>query len=292
MVMTQAGAQETSDVKPPASGLKERAKGALMFAPVVLLLIWWGGAPFIWMMGAAAAIGGFEWARMVLTGKDNVPKALFYVAAGAAALPVMVSGMMYSPLIAFWFLLALCFLLFAYNFSQSGPSAKLTIFGVIYIAFAISIMVWLRGAENGLYHFCTLLFIVWASDIAAYFTGRTLGGPKLAPVISPKKTWSGFFGSSVGAGLAAAGMASPWILDKLDIVGGTIGGMGWLGYFILGFILAMFGQMGDLFISIFKRHFGVKDTGALIPGHGGILDRIDALLLVALIFGSIKVVAG
>lgn len=290
--MTDASAEKSPDVKPPAGGLKERAKGALMFAPVVLLLIWWGGAPFTWLMGAAAAIGGFEWARMVLTGKDNAPKGMAYVAAGAAALPVMVSGMMYSPLIAFWFLLALCFLLFAYNFSQSGPSAKLTIVGVIYISFAISIMVWLRGAENGLYHFCTLLFIVWASDIAAYFTGRTLGGPKLAPVISPKKTWSGFFGSSVGAGLVAAGMAGPWLTVQLGVAGGTIGGMGEGGYFVMGFVLAMFGQMGDLIISIFKRHFGVKDTGALIPGHGGILDRIDALLLVALVFGSLKVLAG
>lgn len=280
----------TPEVKPPSSGLKERAKGALMFAPFVLLVIWWGGAPFTWMMAAAGAIGGFEWARMVLTGKDNIPKAMPYVAAGAAGLPVMVSGMMYSPMVAFWFLLAMCFLLFAYNFSQSGPSAKLTIFGVIYVAFAISIMVWLRSTPGGLYHFCTLLFIVWASDIAAYFTGRTFGGPKLAPVISPKKTWSGFFGSSVGAGLVAAAMASTWVVDRLGVE--TIGGMGWLGYFVLGFVLAMFGQMGDLFISIFKRHFGVKDTGALIPGHGGILDRIDALLLVALIFGSIKVLAG
>jgi len=284
--------EKSPDVKPPAGGLKERAKGALMFAPVVLLLIWWGGEPFTWMMGAAAAIGGFEWARMVLTGKDNAPKGIVYVAAGAAALPVMVSGMMYSPLISFWFLLALCFLLFAYNFSQNGPSPKLTIFGVIYISFAVSIMVWLRGTEHGLYHFCTLLFIVWASDIAAYFTGRTFGGPKLAPVISPKKTWSGFFGSSVGAGLVAAGMASAWLTAQLDVAGGTIGGMGPVGYFVMGFVLAMFGQLGDLFISIFKRHFGIKDTGALIPGHGGILDRIDALLLVALVFGSLKILAG
>lgn len=280
--------------KPPASGLKERAKGALMFAPVVLFLIWWGGAPFIWMMGAAAAIGGFEWARMVLTGKENAPKHMPYIAAAVAGLPVMVSGMMYSPIVSLWFLLALCFLLFAYNFSQNGPSAKLTIFGVIYVSFAISIMVWLRdgATASGLYHFTTLLFIVWASDIAAYFTGRTFGGPKLAPVISPKKTWSGFFGSSVGAGLVAAAMACPWLVEKIGMQGDTIGGMGALGYFILGFVLAMFGQAGDLFISIFKRHFGVKDTGALIPGHGGILDRIDALLLVALIFGSVKVIAG
>lgn len=272
----------------------ERVRGAALFAPVVLLVIWVGGAPFIWMMGAAAAIGGFEWARMVMTGKENAPKPLPYVAASVSGLAVMASGMVGNPIMALWFLLALCFMLFSYNFAQGGPSIKLTIFGLIYVAFAISIMVWLRDgkAVSGLYHFTTLLFIVWASDIAAYFTGRTLGGPKLAPKISPKKTWSGFFGSSVGAGAVAAAMACPWLVAQIGMESQTIGGMGATGYFVLGFILAMFGQMGDLFISIFKRHFGVKDTGALIPGHGGILDRIDAMLLVALVFGSVKVVAG
>ena len=149
-------------------------------------------------------------------------------------------------------------------------------------------MIWLRnGTAYGFYNMLTLLLLVWSSDSFAYFTGRAIGGPKLAPKISPKKTWAGFWGSSVGAGVVLAGLACPWVLAQFDIE--TIGHLSWAGYAALGFVLAMAGQAGDLFISIFKRHYGVKDTGSLIPGHGGILDRIDALLLVALLFGAIVI---
>jgi phosphatidate cytidylyltransferase len=293
--MNAEPATPAPDAKPPvSSSLKERAKGALMFAPPVLFIIWWGGAPFAWMMAAAAAIGAFEWTRMVLTGKEDVPAQLVNLTAACAAIAVLVSYMVMNPVTALWFLLALSALVVAYNFSKKGPQVRLVVFGLIYVAFAVAMMVWLRdgASKAGLFHFCTLLFIVWASDICAYFTGRSLGGPKLAPKISPKKTWSGFFGSSVGAGLVAAGMAAPWTLDLMGLSGQTLGGMGPAGYFALGFVLAMFGQAGDLFISFFKRKFGVKDTGTLIPGHGGILDRIDALLLVAVIFGALKAILG
>ena len=125
----------------------------------------------------------------------------------------------------------------------------------------------------------TLLLIIWASDVSAYFSGKAIGGKKLAPKISPKKTWAGFIGSSIGAAIIAA--VSTLFVTK------TIGHMSWFGYAVMGSTLAMFGQVGDLLISVFKRHYGIKDTGTIIPGHGGILDRIEALLFVALLFGSL-----
>lgn len=172
--------------------------------------------------------------------------------------------------------------------SDKKYRAALMLFGIVYIGFSMGMMVWLRNfSDYGLYNMLTLLLIVWASDIFAYFTGKTIGGPKLAPKISPKKTWAGFIGSSIGAGIVATGLTCPLALEKWDVV--TIGQMSWMGYAMMGFILAMFGQMGDLFISFIKRRYKVKDTGTLIPGHGGILDRIDALLLVTLLFGVLVI---
>jgi phosphatidate cytidylyltransferase len=273
----------TATPKPPDSSFQTRLKSALILAPLVLIIVYIGSVPFTLLMAFAAGVGVQEWADMVLGGKKPIGRlAAFFAALGAAS-----AGMFYSPVAALCFLLALCFLIFAVNFSQGGPSVKLLLFGVIYIGFSCAVMIWLRGghAMQGLYFFSTLLAIVWASDVFAYFTGKTIGGPKLAPKISPKKTWAGFIGSSVGAALASAGLACPKLTHALDV--DTLGNMGWLGYAVMGFFLAMAGQAGDLFISMFKRHFNVKDTGNLIPGHGGILDRIDALLLVAILYGIV-----
>jgi phosphatidate cytidylyltransferase len=269
--------------KPPDSSLRTRLKSALIMAPLVLAIVYIGSVPFTLMMAGAAGIGVQEWANMVLPDKKQLGKLAAFFAALAAAS----TGMFYSPVAALCFLLALCFLIFAVNFSQGGPSLKCLLPGMIYIGFSISVMIWLRGGHSvqGLYFFSTLLAIVWASDIFAYFTGKAIGGPKLAPKISPKKTWAGFIGSSVGAAAVAAALTCPKLTAALDV--DTLGGMRWPGYAAMGFVLAMVGQAGDLSISMFKRHFNVKDTGTLIPGHGGILDRIDALMLVAIVYGII-----
>jgi phosphatidate cytidylyltransferase len=111
---------------------------------------------------------------------------------------------------------------------------------------------------------------VWSADSLAYFAGRIIGGPKLAPVISPKKTWAGLGGAVAGSALASLAFA-------------LIAGLP--GLFLLAFLaglLAIVEQAGDLFKSAMKRHYGVKDSGRLIPGHGGVIDRVDGLVAVAM----------
>ena len=197
------------------SSFKTRMKSAAIFGPAVLAVIGFGGGAFHLMMAAAAAVSANEWCKMVL--KDQkVPTHLINLVTGLAGLAVLTAGMVLNPVTSLWFLLSLCFLIFAYNYSQHGPSLKNVFIGLVYIGFSIDVMVWLRAGSStqGLYQFVTLLFIVWGSDVFAYLTGRAIGGPKLAPSISPKKTWAGFIGSSLGAGLIAAGLS----LDRKSVV--------------------------------------------------------------------------
>jgi phosphatidate cytidylyltransferase len=113
-----------------------------------------------------------------------------------------------------------------------------------------------------------LMLVTWATDIFAYFAGRSIGGPKLAPKISPNKTWAGLIGGMAGAALVGAGAA--WLLSIGE------------PFFWLGAPMGLLAQLGDLYESRVKRKLGVKDSGALLPGHGGVLDRLDGLLPVVL----------
>jgi CDP-diglyceride synthetase len=143
--------------------------------------------------------------------------------------------------------------------------------GFVWVGLPATALLWLRADPvAGLPNTLFILGIVWGSDIGAYIVGRLVGGPKLAPTISPGKTWSGAVGglaSAVLAGLAVAACLSPGISPS-HVIGP-------------GIVLGIISQAGDLLESALKRHFGVKDSGHIIPGHGGLLDRLDALLAVA-----------
>jgi phosphatidate cytidylyltransferase len=116
-----------------------------------------------------------------------------------------------------------------------------------------------------------VLLVVWATDIGGYFAGRGVGGPKLWPRVSPKKTWSGFIGGTVSGALLATAVAAAAGLSALPTL------------FLLAFVLAAASQGGDLLESSLKRHFGAKDASSLIPGHGGVMDRLDGFVAAALL---------
>lgn len=160
---------------------------------------------------------------------------------------------------------------FAMVTDRMAKSLGVSLLGVPYIGLSVIALIWLRGdADYGFLAVLYLFVTVWTVDIFAYISGRTFGGPKFAPRISPKKTWSGFIGG-VSAG-AIAGMVFGQFIGDTSLV-------------VIGFVSLVIGiisQLGDLFESAFKRHYNIKDASNLIPGHGGLFDRVDGLM-----FGAI-----
>ncbi|MDX2094538.1 MAG: phosphatidate cytidylyltransferase [Alphaproteobacteria bacterium] len=146
--------------------------------------------------------------------------------------------------------------------------ARWMVFGLAYIGLAVAALLYLRNTN--LLILLAVFLIVWTGDSAAYFTGKRFGRHKIAPAISPGKSWEGLAGSIVASAVMAA----------------VLGAMAPLPHAVLGAVFAVLGLGGDLFESSLKRHAGVKDSGALIPGHGGLFDRVDALLPCA-IFAAI-----
>lgn len=160
--------------------------------------------------------------------------------------------------------------------------------GIVYVALACWSAIWLRGHESaGLYLLLYVFAAIWACDSGAYFAGKTIGGPKMAPAISPNKTWAGMIGGALSAAFATilvTHFLKPYEQGLfLQTVPLPL-------HAVFGAFLAVVGQAGDLMISRLKRLCGLKDTGCIIPGHGGLLDRIDALLLALPIFAAIVAV--
>lgn len=246
-----------------AGNLRQRVLSAIVLAVVVLALTWAGG---VWYRLLAAVIGAavfYEWITM----------------AGARDRPVL--GLVAAvPLLALvWGLPALVLLgLLLLALAVAGIHARWMgagpwpVAGLAYAGLTAIALAGLRGADAaGLAATLFLFAVVWATDILAYFTGRALGGPKLAPSISPGKTWSGAVGGAVAAVLAGLAVAA------------SFGALpGWAALFALALVLSVVSQAGDLFESALKRRFGVKDSSQLIPGHGGVMDRVDGLAAAAL----------
>jgi phosphatidate cytidylyltransferase len=265
------------DLSDPALG-RRLASGAVL-AVVALVGVALGGWPFTILVLAAVALMAREWAGLA-GGAGPAGQAVIFVAALAAPVWAVVwttvadaggavGGLGVAAVVAAGVAAALA----KDGISRAGV-------GVLYIGLPSVALVWLRhDPDHGGLAILWLLLVVWATDIVAYFVGRSVGGPKLAPRISPGKTWSGLIGGMAGAALV--GLVAAWLMD-----GAALGGAA------LGAILAVVAQAGDLFESWAKRMAGVKDSGTLIPGHGGILDRVDGLLFAAPAFAALVAVMG
>ncbi|MGE4482162.1 phosphatidate cytidylyltransferase [Acidocella sp.] len=236
------------------SDLSVRAASALVLGPVALLCLWRGGLWWDVLVGAAMVGLGHEWAK--LSGrKHGWPLAGLMLIVWAVSLSMGVGAGLQAVLflgIAAW-----------PGFGRFAAA------GVPYAGLCGVALLWLRHRpETGMLDTAFLILVIWGTDIGAYVTGRWLGGAKLAPRVSPGKTWSGALGGLVigaacGAGLAAATLGAP------------------LRAFGVGVLLSLVAQAGDLLESAIKRKLGVKDSGRTIPGHGGLFDRLDGFLTAA-----------
>lgn len=250
----------------PASDLKTRVISAAVLAPVALGATWMGGWFFAALLAAAALVMAQELARLLYGAAVGPRDAAGLAVAGLSAIVLATAGLPGAALAAAGAVLT--FALAAR--SWSGRAMMPALLAYSYLVMPLVALIWLRNdPELGLAVTIWLLATVWAIDICAYFAGRFIGGPKLAPSISPKKTWAGLIGGMTGA--AAVGVVtSLWIGAGSPLLLALIG----VGMTVLE-------QAGDFFESALKRRAGVKDSGTLIPGHGGILDRVDGLVAVA-----------
>ena len=259
--------QYLADIGAAMSNLQLRIVSGVILAIVVLGLTWLGGWPFRLLAALIGALIFHEWTSV--SGLLRRDRPLFGAAwlLVAIALAALVAGVEGTVVL----ILALVPTLFIAATSFARPLGGLAALGMAYALLPAISLAFLRSdTVSGLIAILYLFAVVWATDILAYFVGRAIGGPKLAPSISPGKTWSGAVGGAVAAIIAgfavalAVGHPQPILMAALALP------------------LSVLSQAGDLFESGFKRRYGAKDSGNLIPGHGGVMDRVDGLVAAAL----------
>lgn len=247
------------------TNLQQRVVSAIVLATVVLALTWLGG---IWFRVLAVAIGAamlYEWLTMARAVSARANAMVAATGLGLVGLLVLAGYPAGVTLLALAAAVAVVAGHTAIGGNRQWPAAGLAYAGLSAVSLAF-----LRGSDiAGLIAVLFLFAVVWATDISAYFVGRALGGPKLAPSISPGKTQSGALG----------GLAGGVVSGLLLAVAAGSSGLVWLA--VVAAILSIVAQAGDLFESWVKRRHGVKDSSMLIPGHGGVMDRVDGLVAAA-----------
>ena len=263
-------------ISPAGNPLLTRTVVGAALIAVALFAVWQGGLVFTALVAAAVLLMFAEWCVMhgVARGLRLAGLALL---AGSCALAV------YGPALqAVIALAAGAGLLGLFARGLDRKRAFWVASGVLYCGLPGIALLWLRQLPAGFELTVATLAVVWATDIGAYFAGRAIGGPRFAPTISPNKTWAGVIGGIVAAmlamaalGVSGSGVVAPHVALAVGLAGA----------------LAMVAVLGDLFESWLKRRAGVKDSGTLLPGHGGVLDRLDGLIPVAVVM-AVLVAAG
>ncbi len=268
-----------SDIAQPA-GIKRRSLGlrvvtAVVYGVALLAAVWFGPIPLGIVMSVIAALAATEF--YAITRRENrLPNELFgVVAAGAMPISAALWGMAGLTSVA-TALVGASLVWHAFVQRARTADTAVTVFGALYTGFLLAYVVLIRsfggGHIVGLVLTYAVIFSVWANDSLAYFVGSTLGRHKMAKRISPNKSWEGFVGGMVGTMVVWAVL--PFLQWKTIPLGWSL---------LTGLAVGLAVVVGDLAESRFKREAGVKDSGHLLPGHGGFLDRHDSLILVGLV---------
>lgn len=257
------------------SNLLMRILTAVVFAAIALWLTWQGGfafALFCWCVGGFVL---YEWSSITKTCWSKIDKIV-------AAIAYIVFGVLLVFDFAAFIVFGVAFLCAAILAFMSWRKAGWVAGGYLYATLPVASLTYIRGEEPFGFGAIIFLFaIVWGTDIAAYFNGRSLGGPKLAPKFSPNKTWSGAIGGAL-AGTAGGCLVAFVALNTTPAN---------LFIPILALVLSVISQVGDISESWVKRKFGVKDSGHFLPGHGGFMDRVDGLVFAAILLYLVGAIA-
>ena len=266
-----------------------RVLSAVVLAPLTIALTVIGGIPFLLLLAAVGAASAWEWMGIIgsdaAAGAGRSPDDRHTLMLTAITMAAPVAGLIVVLFVGIGPALALLAAVCAGSIAAArlvgSDLPPVAPFGLVYVGVPVCLLLWLRGIpEIGLGLVLWLCFIVWATDIGAYAVGRLVGGPRLAPAISPNKTWSGTAGGLVSAVVVGVLAAVALGADRPFLAA------------VLALALSVTAQLGDLFESMMKRQFGVKDSSRLIPGHGGMLDRVDGLLAAVPAFALFHVLAG
>ncbi len=251
----------------------QRVLTGIVGAPLVVLIMYAGGIPFAVLVLAIALIAQYELYRLMEQGGLQPQRVAGLVLGVLVVLHPLVPWFLALTLAGFLVLIAAS----PFHTGDKQPLHNLsaTVFGVIYPSGFLAFLLSLRTARGvfvddieAFYLTLTTILLVWAADTFAYFVGRSFGKHKLAPSVSPKKTWEGSVGGALGALLVA-------VVLKLTL----LGFVDWIHILVIALICGIVSQLGDLAESKMKRSVGAKDSGAILPGHGGLLDRFDAMIL-------------
>jgi phosphatidate cytidylyltransferase len=277
---------------PPAkrfdwSNLGLRVASAVVIGPAALAAAWFGGWPYLVLIAIGVAMLAIEWGGM------SAPVSPTRVAAAVAAAVLVAVFVGYRGHFEWaWGVIVVASAAAAVIARGVAERPADAAYGVLYIAPAALCLVWLRGTNQGNWWLMMLFAATWAADIGAFAVGSMLKGPKLWPRFSPNKTWSGFFGGLLAATLAAVGVET--LPDLLQMYfPNVLAGLRpfqlnvWAAASI-GLAVGLATMAGDLWESALKRRFGVKDSGDLIPGHGGLLDRVDGLMFAVVVMAALR----